>query len=54
MFRLVVCLTFVCAINDINNEIIGNSEADMKLSEMRESKAMIFTSINLRSTKEKM
>jgi hypothetical protein len=31
-----------------------NSEADMKLSEMGESKVMIFTPINLCSTKQKM
>jgi hypothetical protein len=38
----------------MNNEITRNSEADMKLSEMRESKVMIVNSINLGSTKGKM
>lgn len=54
MFRPVVCLIHVSVINIINKEIIRNSEADMKLTEMRESKAMNFTSINLCSTKEKV
>lgn len=54
MFRPVVCLIHVCAINNKNIEIIRNSEPYMKLSEMRESKATIFTSIILCSAKEKM